>query len=83
MQSYEKTLFFLLVIYLVELSFFVLALLNQVAVAVNINMEVLIQLDYALEGTAMLLYRRIGNIKAVGNLEIIFARKSVLKIWNC
>ena len=45
----------------------------------DINVEILVQLDDALEGTALLLHCRIGNVETFGNLEVVFARKSILE----
>ena len=56
----------------VIIAFFVSALFYQVAVSMNVDMEILIRLDDAFECTRLLFYCAVGNGEIVGNVNFVF-----------
>ena len=61
------------VVYFVVFALLVFALLNELAVAVDVDVEVLVQLDDALEGACLLLDGALADVELVGQLHVVLA----------
>lgn len=62
---------FFVVVDFVELAFFVLSLLDELTVAVDVDVEVLVELDDALVGTGLLLDGAVADAEGIGKLEVV------------
>ncbi len=60
-------LFFEINFVIIHESIVIKALFYQLLIAMNIDVEVLVELDNAFKGFGLFLYRSIRNIKAIGN----------------
>jgi hypothetical protein len=64
----------LFVVHLIEFPLIILALLDEVAVAVDVNMKVFVEFDDAFEHASLFFDRAVGNSETVRKLNVPISR---------